>query len=109
MRPEVFAPDFAGSVHNLSGCLGDMGRREDALVAIEEAVELYRALAAAQPPYHSAELAALLDARASLLGVVGRNREALAWPVEQPLARHAAEHVANGRVGDAHPRRDPPG
>ena len=44
-RPEAFGPDLAMSLNNLSIRLADLGRREEALSAIEESVEVYRELA----------------------------------------------------------------
>ena len=43
------ASRLAGSLNNLSVRLGDLGRREEALAAIQEAVSTYRELAAARP------------------------------------------------------------
>ena len=39
-RPDVFRPDLATSLNNLSNRLGGLGRPEDALTAIEEAVTI---------------------------------------------------------------------
>ena len=41
-RPDAFTPDLAMSLNNLANRLADLGRREDALAAIEEAVTLRR-------------------------------------------------------------------
>ena len=46
---EDAAPLVAASLNNLSNRLSDLGRREDALAAGEEAVEIRRRLAAARP------------------------------------------------------------
>ena len=43
------ASRLAGSLNNLSIRLGDLGRREEALAAAEEAAGVYRELAAARP------------------------------------------------------------
>jgi Tetratricopeptide repeat len=48
-RPAAFRPDLATSLNNLSNTLAELGRREDALAAIDEAVEVYRELAAKTP------------------------------------------------------------
>ena len=48
-RPDAFTPDLAGSLNNLSIQLGDLGRPEDGLAAVDEAVTAYRHLAAARP------------------------------------------------------------
>ncbi|MEU0213293.1 tetratricopeptide repeat protein, partial [Streptomyces canus] len=44
--------DLATSLNNLAVDLGGLGRREDALTAIEEAVTIRRKLAAARPEMH---------------------------------------------------------
>lgn len=44
---DAFRPDLATSLNNLSADLADMGRREEALAAIEKAVAIRRQLAAA--------------------------------------------------------------
>lgn len=46
-RPDAFLPDLARSLNNLGNMLSDLGRREDALAATDEAVSIRRALAAA--------------------------------------------------------------
>ena len=38
-RPEAFTPNLAGSLNNLANRLSDLGRREEALAAAQEAVE----------------------------------------------------------------------
>jgi hypothetical protein len=45
-RPDTFRPNLATSLNNLSPRLGDLGRREDALTAIEEVVTIRREQAA---------------------------------------------------------------
>ena len=44
------------SLNNLSNQLADLGRREDALAAIEEATGLYRELAAKWPAVYRQDL-----------------------------------------------------
>ena len=56
--------------------LADLGRREQALAAIEEAVTIHRQLADARPQVYSARLAASLQQLASLLEAAGRKPEA---------------------------------
>ncbi|SNR87970.1 tetratricopeptide repeat protein, partial [Puniceibacterium sediminis] len=56
----------------------DLGRREDALGAAEEAVALYRDLAAARPEAFTPNLAASLNTLANHLSALGRREEALA-------------------------------
>ena len=41
-HPDAIRPDPASSLNNLSASLTDLGRREDALGAIEEAAQVYR-------------------------------------------------------------------
>ena len=72
-RPDAFAPDLAASLNNLSFQLADLGRREDALAAIEEAVSLYRQLAAARPDAFAPDLAMALN---NLVHLAGRPRPA---------------------------------
>ena len=48
-RPDAFLPDLAMSLNNQSSCLAGLGRREEALTAINEAVTAYRALAEPAP------------------------------------------------------------
>ena len=48
-RPDAFLPDLALSLNNLSNRLSRLGRREEALKMIEEAVSIYRMQAADQP------------------------------------------------------------
>jgi tetratricopeptide (TPR) repeat protein len=75
---DLLAPDLARSLHKLSVRLADLGRREDALAAIEEAVSLRRPLAAADPDAGTADLAASLDNLSSRLADLGRREDALA-------------------------------
>ncbi|MER6425527.1 tetratricopeptide repeat protein, partial [Streptomyces sp. NPDC001137] len=64
--------------NNLSNRLGETGRREDALAAITEAVDLYRELARQQPDVYRPDLASSLNNLAVRLGDSGRRSEALA-------------------------------
>ena len=66
------------SLNNLSVRLGDLGRREDALAAIEEATGLYRELAAARPDAFVPDLAMSLNNLSIRLGDLGRREDALA-------------------------------
>ena len=47
--PEAFLPNLAMALNTQSKALADLGRREDALAAIEHAVQIYRRLAKARP------------------------------------------------------------
>jgi hypothetical protein len=53
-RPGAFLPDLAASLNNQSGRLAELGRGEEALAAVEEAVTAYRQLADARPLVYSA-------------------------------------------------------
>ena len=55
--PDAFRPDLAMSLNNLSARLAGLGRREEALAAIEEAVTIRRELATRWPNayYHQLE------------------------------------------------------
>jgi tetratricopeptide (TPR) repeat protein len=66
--------------------LSDMGRREDALTAAEEAVEHYRALAEARPDAFIPDLAMSLNNLANRLSALGRREDALT------AAEEAVEH-----------------
>ena len=65
------ASRLAGSLNNLSVRLADLGRREDALAAIEEAAEIYRELAAARPDAFRPDLAMSLNNLSVRLGEPG--------------------------------------
>jgi tetratricopeptide (TPR) repeat protein len=69
---------LAGSLNNLSVRLGDLGRREEALAAIEEAAQVYRELAAGRPDAFRPDLAHSLNNLSLRLGDLGRREEALA-------------------------------
>ena len=69
---------LAGSLNNLSVRLGDLGRREDALAAIEEAVTLRRELATARPDAFVPDLAMSLNNLSVRLAGLGRREDALA-------------------------------
>jgi tetratricopeptide (TPR) repeat protein len=57
--------------------LSDLGHREDALKAIEEAVQLYRQLAADRPAAFTPDLAMSLNNLSSDLSDLGRREDAL--------------------------------
>ncbi len=68
----------AGWLNNLANRLGDLGRREEALAAAQEAVKLYRTLAAARPDAFTPYLAMSLNNLANQLSALGWREEALA-------------------------------
>ncbi|MER6452490.1 tetratricopeptide repeat protein [Streptomyces sp900105245] len=75
--PDTFLPDLAMSLNNLSVRLGELGRHEDALAAIEEAVTVRRKLATARPDTFLPDLAMSLNNLSNLLGKLGRHEDAL--------------------------------
>ena len=68
---------LATSLNNLSLRLADLGRREEALTAIEEAVTIRRQLAQADPDTFSPGLAMSLGNLAAHLAGLGRREDAL--------------------------------
>ncbi|HSV66542.1 MAG TPA: tetratricopeptide repeat protein [Mycobacteriales bacterium] len=56
-NPAAYQPDLARSLNNLSIRLGELGRREEGLAAVEEAVEAYRRLAETNPAAYQPDLA----------------------------------------------------
>jgi hypothetical protein len=70
------------SLYNLTGCLFELDRRQEALVAIAESVELYRSLFAGRPKRFTSELVRSLDTAADVLSRQGRYWEALAAAAE---------------------------
>ena len=69
---------LAGSLNNLSVRLAALGRREDALVAIQEAAGIYRELVTVRPDAFRPGLAMSLDVLSNRLGDLGRREDALA-------------------------------
>jgi hypothetical protein len=51
-RPDAFLPGLASSLNNFSLRLAGLGRREEGLEAITEAVEICRELARERPAVH---------------------------------------------------------
>ena len=64
------------SLHNLSVELAEAGRREEGLVASQDAVAVRRRLAAANPAAYEPDLASLLNNLSIDLAEAGRNTEA---------------------------------
>ena len=71
--------------NNLSTRMSDLGRREDALAAVDEAATLYRQLADARPDAFLPNLASALNNLSVLLSGLGRREDALA-AVEEAVA-----------------------
>ena len=89
-RPDAFLPDLAMSLNNQSNCLADLGRREDALAAVEELATAYRQLAAARPHVFSVRLISSRDVFATLLELLGRESDA-----DQARAESGSASVIN--------------
>jgi tetratricopeptide (TPR) repeat protein len=73
----AFTHDVANSLNNLAGCLSDLRRQHEALVAIEEAVELYRPPATDRPAKFNRDLAESLNSLARCLSNLDRQEDAL--------------------------------
>ncbi|WP_240810346.1 tetratricopeptide repeat protein [Actinomadura sp. WMMA1423] len=93
--PDAFLPDLAGSLNDLSVRLGELGRREEGLEAITEAVEVYRRLADARPDAFLPDLAGSLNNLSVDLGALGRREEGLEASTEAVEIRR--------RLADARP------
>jgi tetratricopeptide (TPR) repeat protein len=76
--PDAVRPDLAMSLNNLSNRLRDLGRLEEALAAVEEAVEIRRELVASRPDAVRPDLAMSLNNLSNRLRDLGRSEEALA-------------------------------
>jgi tetratricopeptide (TPR) repeat protein len=85
-QPDL-AAEKARALGNLSVRLSDLGRREDALAAAEEAVALYRTLAAQRPDAFRPDLATSLNNLAAMLSDLGRREDALAAAEEAVALR----------------------
>ena len=70
--PTPSPPTWRCSLNNLGDRLSDLGRREEALAAAQEAVDLYRGLAAARPDAFTVDLSRL--ARRTRRRASGRGR-----------------------------------
>jgi tetratricopeptide (TPR) repeat protein len=79
----------AALLTNLANRLSDLGRREEALSAAEEAVRHYRALAAVRPEVFTADLALSFNNLGAMLSALGRREEALTTAEEAVRLRRA--------------------
>ena len=70
-------PERARVLNNLGNRLGDLGRREEALQATDEAVGLHRQLASQCPDAFLPDLASSLNNLGNRLSALGRREEAL--------------------------------
>ncbi|MDP9403373.1 MAG: tetratricopeptide repeat protein, partial [Actinomycetota bacterium] len=83
---------LAASLNNLAASLSGMGRRDEALAAAQEAVDLYRRLAEAAPQAFLPDLATSLNNLAAFLSGMGRRDKALTAAQEAvDLYRRLAE------------------
>ena len=88
-RPEAFTPNLALSLNTLANVLSELGRRQEALTAAQEAADLYRALARARLEAFTPELATSLNTLANVLPELGRREEALTAAQEAVELRRA--------------------
>ncbi|MFI8350409.1 tetratricopeptide repeat protein [Streptomyces sp. NPDC085596] len=95
--PDVHRADLAMSLNNLSVRLGAVGRREEGLTAIQEAVGHYRVLAEPNPDVYLPDLAMSLNNFAVDLGAVGRREEGLT-AIQEAVAIRRALAEANPDV-----------
>lgn len=75
-NPQAFLPDLAMSLNNLGKMLSDLGRREKALVAAQEAADIRRKLAEKNPQAFLPDLARSLGAYGNALLGLERYGEA---------------------------------
>jgi tetratricopeptide (TPR) repeat protein len=76
-NPQAFLPDLAMSLTSLGNRLSELGRREEALAAAQEAVDIRRRLAQANPQAFLPDLAKSLNNLGDRLSEVKRSQEAL--------------------------------
>ena len=81
-QPQSVAFDLAMSLTNLSSTANDIGNRKEALDTIEEAVKLFRELAASRPNVYRSYLAMALLRHSKRLTTMGKHEEALAKSTE---------------------------
>jgi tetratricopeptide (TPR) repeat protein len=76
-HPDAFRPDLARSLNNMGNRLSALGRREEALQATQESVEILRQLAQQHPDAFLPDLARSLNNMGKRLSALGRREEAL--------------------------------
>ncbi len=94
--PRLSSPTWPQSLNNLGIRLSELGRREEALAATQEAVEIYRQLAQANPQAFLPNLARSLNNLGNRLSALGRREEALAATQEAVEIRR--------QLAQAHPQ-----
>jgi tetratricopeptide (TPR) repeat protein len=82
--------------------LGDLGRREDALTAVEEAVTAYRALAETRPDAFLPNLAMALNNQSVCLAGLGRREDALTAIEEAVTIRRALAQARPNLFADGY-------
>jgi tetratricopeptide (TPR) repeat protein len=87
VSPDYFLDRLAGSLNNLSASLANVGRQDDALAAIEEAVRHYRRLAPMAPDPFLRDLVMALNNYSNRLSDVGRSMDAL-YAIEEAVSRY---------------------
>ncbi len=95
LAPAPLLPDLASALNTLGNRYAEVGRRDDALAPAEEAVSLYRELAAENAAYLP-NLAGALNNLGNRYAEVGRRRDAVA-PTEEAVRLRgelAAENAA---------------
>ncbi|MGW4222550.1 tetratricopeptide repeat protein [Streptomyces bauhiniae] len=75
---DAHLPALAASLNNLSVRMGALGREEEGLAAVQEAVDHYRTLAEANPDAHLPDVAMSLNNLSIRLGGLGKQEEGLA-------------------------------
>ena len=96
-RPDAFLPDLASSLNNLGIRLSDLGRREEALAASQEAVDIRRQLAAARPDAFLPDLARSVSVLSDALAALDRHEESASTAAEAleilaPFVERYPEH-----------------
>jgi tetratricopeptide (TPR) repeat protein len=76
--PRIHLQDLVVSLHNRSVRLGMLGRHEQALAVVEEAVSIQRVLVQKHRDIYQPDLATSLNTLANALGKLGRHEQALA-------------------------------
>ena len=103
----AFTPDLAASLNNLGAMLGDLGHREKALEAAQEAVELYRRLAKENAGAFTPDLAASLNNLGNMLSALGRREKAIeatqeAVELRRRLPKEDAREYKSNQAGDTY-------
>ncbi|MFI5591185.1 tetratricopeptide repeat protein [Amycolatopsis sp. NPDC051758] len=93
--PSLSDADLAASLIHLAFRLSALGRYEEALATVAEAVDVYRRLAEQRPDIYLPDLAKSLNNHAAQLGDLGRHEEALATITEAVKIRR--------RLAEQHP------